>query len=167
MQNISNTLNTEADYENLSIDSTLIKIHQHSAGAKRGDRTRNQPADLEKPWWAIYIQLSVNNINDSTLTIDVLSHVELQDNNVLGDKACGTAAVRKYITSKEAVYMIPSKVNTWNCDFHIYKELHLVECFFNKLKQLTRVAIRYDKLASPFMAFIHIASILILSKYHS
>lgn len=31
-----NELNSEADYENLSIDSTCIKAHQHSAGAKKG-----------------------------------------------------------------------------------------------------------------------------------
>lgn len=29
-------LNSEADLENLSIDSTSIKAHQHSAGAKKG-----------------------------------------------------------------------------------------------------------------------------------
>lgn len=29
-------LNSEADLENLSIDSTRIKAHQHSAGAKKG-----------------------------------------------------------------------------------------------------------------------------------
>lgn len=31
---IFKALNSEADYENLSIDSTLIKAHQHSAGEK-------------------------------------------------------------------------------------------------------------------------------------
>ena len=29
-------LNQEADYENLSIDSTCVTAHQHSAGAKKG-----------------------------------------------------------------------------------------------------------------------------------
>lgn len=29
-------LNTDVDWENLSIDSTLIKAHQHSTGAKKG-----------------------------------------------------------------------------------------------------------------------------------
>ena len=33
---IFHTLNVEADYENLSIDSTSVKAHQHSAGAKKG-----------------------------------------------------------------------------------------------------------------------------------
>ena len=29
-------LNADADYENLSIDSTVIKTHQHGTGAKKG-----------------------------------------------------------------------------------------------------------------------------------
>ena len=33
---IFKTLSAEADYENLSIDSTMIKAHQHCAGAKKG-----------------------------------------------------------------------------------------------------------------------------------
>ncbi len=33
---IFQALNEEADFENLSIDSTVIKAHQHSAGAKKG-----------------------------------------------------------------------------------------------------------------------------------
>ena len=34
--NIFHALNAEADYENLSIDFTSVKAHQHSAGAKKG-----------------------------------------------------------------------------------------------------------------------------------
>lgn len=33
---IFKALNEDADYENLSIDSTSVKAHQHSAGAKKG-----------------------------------------------------------------------------------------------------------------------------------
>jgi transposase len=33
---IFQALNSEADMENLSLDSTSIKAHQHSAGAKKG-----------------------------------------------------------------------------------------------------------------------------------
>ena len=33
---IFHALNADADYENLSIDSTSIKAHPHSAGAKKG-----------------------------------------------------------------------------------------------------------------------------------
>ena len=33
---IFNALNAEADYENLSIDSTAVKARRHSTGAKKG-----------------------------------------------------------------------------------------------------------------------------------
>lgn len=68
---------------------------------------------------------------------------------------------------KEATYTIPPKTNVsnpWKCNFHVYKERHLVECFFNKLKHFRRVATRYDKLAASFMAFTYIAAIFLLSK---
>ena len=42
-----------------------------------------------------------------------------------------------------------------------YKERHNVECFFQKLKRYRRIATRYDKLAKRFLAFIHLACILV------
>lgn len=70
--------------------------------------------------------------------------------------------IRTYITGQNAKYTIPPKENNsdpWYCDYWLYKERHLVECFFNKIKAFRRVAIRYDKLASSFLAFVHVASI--------
>jgi len=58
--------------------------------------------------------------------------------------------------------VIPPKENTkkpWKIDWHLYKERHLVECFFNTIKRFKRVAARYDKLASSFLAFIYISAI--------
>ena len=105
--------------------------------------------------------------NDGTLAIDVLSHVELPGSNVLRDKAYSTVAIKKHITSRGATYTIPPKSNTvnpWECDFHVYKKRHLVECFFNKLRHFRRVATCYDKLAVSFTVFMYVAAILILSK---
>ena len=87
--------------------------------------------------------------------------------SILGDKAYGTNSIRTYITEQRASYTIPPKSNViepWFCDFHTYKERHLIECFFNKLKIFRRVATRYDKLAVSFLAFVHLASIWILLK---
>ena len=53
----------------------------------------------------------------------------------VGDKAYGTKSIRTYITGQRASYTIPPKSNViepWFCDFHTYKERHLIECFFNK-----------------------------------
>ena len=107
------------------------------------------------------------NIADNVVAIDLLDTVDITNCNILADKAYGTNAIREYIESKNAFYTIPPKSNAlepWYCDFHIYKERHLIECFFNKIKAFRRVAARYDKLASSFLAFVYIASIWILSK---
>ena len=45
-----------------------------------------------------------------------------------------------------------------------YKERHLVECFFQKIKRYRRIATRYDKLAKRYLAFIQVACILIWIK---
>ncbi|MBQ6976566.1 MAG: transposase, partial [Selenomonadaceae bacterium] len=45
-----------------------------------------------------------------------------------------------------------------------YKERHLVESFFQKLKRNRRIATRYEKLAKRFLAFTHLACILIWIK---
>jgi hypothetical protein len=42
-----------------------------------------------------------------------------------------------------------------------YRARNLIERFFNKIKQCRRVAIRYDKLAANYLAFVKLASIRI------
>ena len=51
--------------------------------------------------------------------------------------------------------MIPPQSNVsepWPVDWWLYKERHLVECFFQKLKWFRRIATRYDKLDASFLA---------------
>ena len=107
------------------------------------------------------------NIHDSTVAVDILSHIDISNSTILADKAYGTAKILDYIQQQDGDYAIPPKSNAknpWKCDWFLYKERHLVENFFLKLKQFRRIATRYDKLASSFLAFIHIASIAILLK---
>lgn len=115
----------------------------------------------------IYLQLPAGNIHDSTVATEVLSHVNIADSTILADKAYGTNEILDFIQRQDAGYVIPPKTNTrnpWKCDWWLYKERHLVECFFQKLKNFRRVATRYDKLATSFLAFVYLASIVILLK---
>ena len=111
--------------------------------------------------------LSPGNDHDSVHAIDLLSAIDFKGSNVLGDKAYGTEKIRNYITQHEATYVIPPKSNNpnpWVCDWWLYKERHLVECFFQKIKWFRRVSTRYDKNDASFLAFVYIASIAILVK---
>jgi len=111
--------------------------------------------------------LSPGNDHDSIHAIEILSKVELADSNVIGDRAYGTQDIRDFITGGNGVYTIPPKSNTqnpWECDWWVYKERHLIECFFLKIKWFRRVATRYDKRDDSFLAFVYLASIAILVK---
>ncbi len=115
----------------------------------------------------LYFQLSAGNINDSEVAVDVLSHLNISQSNVLADKAYGTNEILDYIQRQDSEYTIPPKANTvnpWRCDWVLYKERHLIECFFQKLKWFRRIATRYDKLDVSFLAFIHLAAIMMLLK---
>ena len=115
----------------------------------------------------IKLRLTPGNTNDSSAAIEMLSGVVLDGSVVLGDKAYGTVEIRTYVESQGATYCIPPKsnaVNPWECDFHHYKERHVVECFFNKLKQFRVIATRYDKLSKNFLSFVFLASVIILLK---
>lgn len=46
-------------------------------------------------------------------------------------------------------------------DTERYKERHLVECFFSKLKHFRRCFSRFDKLACHYLSFLYFASTLI------
>jgi len=130
----------------------------------RGGRTTKIHAVVDALGNPIHVQLSADNIEDCTAATDVLSHVPLADTIVMADKAYGSAAIKDFIRVQGGQYCIPPKSNTrnpWPCDWWQYKERHLVECFFQKLKCFRRIATRYDKLARRFLAFVHLAAIWI------
>lgn len=136
-------------------------------GITRGGRNTKIHAVVDALGNPIHVQLSSGDVHDSAIAEDVMDHVELEPNEttVLADKAYGSFEFREYIADRDADFCIPPKSNTvdpWYCDFVRYKERHVVECFFNKLKENRRIATRFDKLAYRFLAFVHLGCIRIL-----
>ena len=56
---------------------------------------------------------------------------------------------------------VPGRSRRRAYDRDLYKQRHLIENFFCKLKEFRAVATRYDKRAVNFLAGIYAASILI------
>ena len=105
--------------------------------------------------------------HDSIHAVPLLQKIDVEGSNILGDKAYGSKAIREYIISQNASYTIPPKENCdnpWPIDWYTYRERHLVECFFQKLKWFRRIFTRYDKLDSSFLAFVYVGAISILLK---
>jgi transposase len=112
----------------------------------------------------VHIALSPGQQHDSTMAEDLLAALCIEGSVVMADKAYGSKAIREFIEKHGGTYCIPPKSNEsnpWDCDWWQYKERHLVECFFQKIKQFRRVATRYDKLARRFLAFVHLACIML------
>lgn len=62
------------------------------------------------------------------------------------------------------VAVIPPKSNRKqrrNYDRHLYRERHLIENFFARLKQYRAIATRYDKTARNFLAAVYLAASVI------
>lgn len=83
----------------------------------------------------VHLQLSAGNLHDSTVAVEVLSHVMIRGSVVQADRAYGTTEIRSYVTEQQAAYNIPPKSNTkepWPFDWWLYKKRHVGE---NKFKQ--------------------------------
>jgi len=84
--------------------------------------------------------------------------------NVLADRGYDADDTVEFIEVLGARPVIPSRANRKeqrDCDWYLYKERHLVECFIGKIKHFRRVFSRFDKLAGRFLSFIQLASTLI------
>ena len=143
------------------------KSEEKAVGASKGGRNTKIHALVDGLGNPLSFLLSPGNDHDSKHAVPLLSQVNIEGSNVLGDKAYGAKAIRDYIESQQASYTIPPKndnADPWPVDCYTYKERHLVECFFQKLKWFRRVFTRYEKLDASFLAFVYIASIAILLK---
>ena len=84
---------------------------------------------------------------------------------VIADKGYDKRALVERIEGMGAEAVIPTQKNRAAqraIDADRYKDRNLVERFWSKAKQFRRVATRYDKTARNFLAFLHLASIMIL-----
>ena len=84
---------------------------------------------------------------------------------LLADKAYDVdERVRQKLEEKRCIAVIPPKSNRKtppNYGKDIYKEQHLIETFFARLKQYRSISTQYDKTALSFLGAIYLAAIVI------
>ncbi|AKP63585.1 transposase [Levilactobacillus koreensis] len=142
-------------------------VENQAIGLSRGGRTTKIHAVVDGLGNPVRFLLTGGQVHDSRAAKTLLESLDLSDSNVIADKAYGTTELRQYITAESGTYTIPPKENAknkWDCDYYVYCERHLIENFFNLLKNYRRIATRYDKLAHVFLSAVYVASICILLK---
>jgi transposase len=170
-QMIFNTLAAKADTEWLMLDSTIVRAHQHAAGAKggpqnealgrsRGGFSTKLQAVCDALGHALRLILTGGQAADCKPALALLDG--LKADAVWADKGYDANYLIDAVSGRNALVVIPPKANRKiqrPYDTELYQERNLVERLFNKLKHFRRVATRYDKTALSFMSFLNMAAI--------
>ena len=118
----------------------------------------------------VRLAITPGQAHDITAARELLDVVE-EGQIVLGDKAYDADWLRQEMLERGAFANIPPKANRKDAVCFspwLYKARNVVERFFNKLKCFRRIATRYDKLGSSYLAMVKLAAIRIkLRDYES
>ena len=140
--NVFEQISTDSDDESKMLDSTVIRAHQHAAGAiggqgnqalgrSSGGFSTKIHAVVDALGYPVEIELSAGQVHDSVPAKDLLTDQKAE--YVIADKAYDCNDLIELIESQGSEAVIPSRRNRKeqrDYDKHIYKERHLVEIFF-------------------------------------
>ena len=136
-------------------------------GHSRGGASTKIHAVVDAYGYPVYFMISEGQRNDINYAIPLLDHIRIDGSKVLADRGYDSNQLMDYIYDHGGEPTIPSRRGAKfdrRCDWWLYKERHLVENYFLKLKTFRRIATRYDKLAFTYLGFLCIVSILIWLK---
>lgn len=118
----------------------------------------------------VKLAITPGQTHDIAVAADLLADIG-EGQVLLADKAYDADWLREMLDARGAWANVPPRSNRkdpicfspW-----LYRDRNLIERFFNKLKYFRRIATRYDKLGSTFLAMIKLAAIrLRLRDYES
>ncbi len=159
----------DADLEHLFLDSAMVRAHRHSSGtpkkaggqeigSSRGGPTTKWHAAVDALGNPARIMLSAGQVADIDQATALIE--DQPAGFIVADQEYDSDAFVAAITAQGSQAVIPPRSNRLrprSLDRHLYKDRNLIERFFCRIKQFRRIATRYDKLATSFLAFIHIA----------
>ncbi len=164
----------DPDWEWVMIDASHIKVHQHGMGARGGTedagRTKGgintkMHAAVDANGLPINFVITAGNIADCTQATQLLEG--LSPEYILADKGYDADAIIEFVQSIPAEAVIPPKNNRKDqryYDTYIYKLRHLVENYFQKIKNWRSLATRYVKTTLSFSSYLYIFNALMLAK---
>ena len=138
--------------------------HHQAIGRSRGGITSKIHTIVDALGNPLRFVVTAGNLNDCSVGFEMLEEMDVSGKIVLADRGYDTDRIVDLLDEKKAICVIPSRMHRKvqrSYDWWLYKERHLVECFFNKLKHYRRLATRYDKLAASFSAFLALAACLV------
>ncbi len=177
---------TNLDWTIHFVDSTVIRAHQHAAGAKGSDPATEA---LGRSQGGVATKLNVRAEGQGKPMSFVLQPGQAHESQafeplmargavrrawrgrprrrprrVAGDKAYSTRHIRQWLRRHGIGVTIPRKRNErrrGRFDKALYKLRAKVEHLINRLKQFRRIATRYEKRAANYLGMVTIGAILL------
>lgn len=164
------TLTQEPDTEWIFIDGSYVKAHQHSAGAQgvepqaigksRAGNTTKIHLAVDSYGLPIEFTVTGGEIHDSTAASELIEKLP-PTTAIVADKGYDSGKIREQIKSKGADAVIPRRSNSvagnGDMNWSLYRDRHLVENAFARLKQFRGLATRYDKLKRNYQSTVAMA----------
>ena len=158
--------------EAVMIDATIIRAHACAAGYEKesqkeqalgrcvGGFTSKINAMVDALGNPLKFILSPGQQHDIKAVPFLIEGIKNSD--VLADKGYDDDKFIKTIEIQGCRAAIPPRKNRKDprdYDKDLYKERHLIECFFGKIKYFRRVFSRFDKTAQDYVAFLNVVAI--------
>lgn len=155
------------DMEWKFIDGSIVKAHQHSTGARKGEETaigKSVAGNTSKIHMVsdsngnpIRIEITEGQVHDSQMAPELIESTP-QSNYTIADKAYDAEYIRWLIQESKSIPIIPKKINSLSenttYDYDIYRLRYLVENLFARLKNFRAIATRFDKLKRNYEATV-------------
>ncbi|MEK6477100.1 IS5 family transposase [Catalinimonas sp. 4WD22] len=164
----------EPDLDWLLLDSTIVRAHQHAAGQK--SNSEQECLGRSRGGFSTKIHTCCDALGNPRRFI--LTPGQCSDHRqaetllgedipraVVADKGYDSKVFAQCIEQLSAEVVIPSKANAKEprqIDENLYKDRNKIERFFNRIKHYRRIATRYEKTASSYLAFLHVAATMTL-----
>ncbi|MFO1257726.1 MAG: IS5 family transposase [Gammaproteobacteria bacterium] len=160
----------EPDLEWEFIDGSIVKAHQHSAGAASNEEQgigKSVAGNTTKIHMAvdgfglpIEFEITGGEVHDCKIARELINKLPVSD-YVIADKGYDSEELREIVRNKSSISIIPRKSNStvgnFDVDWGLYKHRHLVENIFARLKHFRSIATRYDKLKRNFSSMLALA----------
>jgi transposase len=170
------------------LDSTVVRAHQHAAGARKTGRepgAEDEALGRSRGGFTIHVRcegsgkpvtftLTGGQVHDSQQVTALINRgairrigrgrPRLRPAKLAGDKAYSSQSIRLALRKRGITPVIPTKANERrqpNFDREAYRQRNIVERMINRLKNFRRIATRYEKRAANYLAMITIGAILL------
>lgn len=164
------------DVQQMLIDSTVIRAHPCAAGAaassaeaealgrSRGGFGTKIHAITDALGNPLDFVLTGGQDSDIGQAETLLGLTPEGAEAFIGDKGYDSDALVQAIAARGMAAVIAPRSHRTEprkVDGFLYKERHLIECFFNKIKHYRRIFARYEKTARNYMGMLRFVSALI------